>query len=273
VGERNRPLTFKRLARRIERWVLRNATVVVVVSRPFCEYLKVHQLDERRVVVVPNAVDPADWPENPLKARDRQGEDGAALRVGSVAAFVDWHRLDLLIEAFASLEPKENMRLVLVGDGPALPAAKAHAERLGCIDRVEFTGRVPHGRVRELLAGFNIAVTANSNDYASPVKIFEYMAAGCAIVAPAYPAIADVLADGETALLFPPLDEEAMREQLRRLVCQPQLRARLGRQARERVLRHHTWSQNAQRVLGQLALVRLGRGANAARHTDLGGAS
>jgi glycosyltransferase involved in cell wall biosynthesis len=88
------------------------------------------------------------------------------------------------------------------------------------------------------------------------------LAAGKAILAPAYPPIAEVLADGETALLFPPLDEKAMREQLRRLVCEPKLRARLGRQARDCVLQHHTWSQNAQRVLGQLALVRLGRGAD-----------
>jgi glycosyltransferase involved in cell wall biosynthesis len=68
---------------------------------------------------------------------------GRGTRVGSVAAFVDWHRLDLLIEAFASLKPKENVRLVLVGDGPALPAAKAHAERLGCLDRL---GRGADGR-------------------------------------------------------------------------------------------------------------------------------
>jgi glycosyltransferase involved in cell wall biosynthesis len=75
---------------------------------------------------------------------------------------------------------------------------------------------------------------------------------------------------GETALLFPPLDEEAMREQLRRLVCEPKLRARLGRQAGDCVPRHHTWSQNAQRVLGQLALIRLGRGADGARHRGKG---
>lgn len=253
VVERNRPLAMKWPARRMERWVLRNATLVVTVSQPFRQHLMVHGLDGDRVVVTPNAVNPEDWPDEPLANTEAAAKaKPGPVTIGMVAAFVDWHKLDLLVECFAVVSQEADVRLVLVGDGPARATAEELATKLGCRDRVEFTGRIPHYQVGKLLRGFDIAVTANSNDYASPVKIFEYMAAGKAIVAPAYSAISEVLVDGETALLFKPLDRESFTQALRLTICSGELRESLGQNARARVLVAHTWQRNVERILAQL---------------------
>jgi glycosyltransferase involved in cell wall biosynthesis len=89
--------------------------------------------------------------------------------------------------------------------------------------------------------------------YASPLKVFEYMAAGRAIVAPDQPNIREVLRDGETALLFDPGKPGALWEAIGRLAGDPALRARLGAAARAEVLsRDLTWAGNARRVVALL---------------------
>jgi len=85
--------------------------------------------------------------------------------------------------------------------------------------------------------------------YASPLKVFEYMAAGCPIVAPDQPNLREVLEDDRTALLFDPTRPSAMWGKIGRLVADPELRARLGAAARAEVLvRDLTWAGNARRV-------------------------
>ncbi|HET9147544.1 MAG TPA: glycosyltransferase, partial [Acetobacteraceae bacterium] len=100
-----------------------------------------------------------------------------------------------------------------------------------------------------LLAGFDIALQPRSVDYASPLKLFEYMAAGCAIVAPDQPNIREILTHGRTALLFDPDEPGALWQAVARLADDAELRERLGRAARAEIeARDLTWDGNARRV-------------------------
>ena len=100
------------------------------------------------------------------------------------------------------------------------------------------------------MAGFDIALQPASVPYASPLKLFEYMAAGKAIIAPDQPNIREVLEHRRTALLFDPVSPEAMWQGIETLVRDAALRARLGVAAREEVLRRDfTWAGNARRVV------------------------
>lgn len=253
VVERNRPLAMKWLARRMERWVLRNATLVVTVSQPFKQYLMAHGLDGDRVVVTPNAVNPEHWPDEPLADTDAPAKaEPGPVTIGVVAAFVEWHRPDFLIRCAAEVMKQVPVRLLMVGDGPARPRAEALARELGCDDRVTFTGFVAHKEVPALLGEMDVAVMPHSNDCGSPMKIFEYMAAGKAVVAPAVKPIEEVVADGRTGLLFEPLDRTSLTNALLRLVKDRDLRHRLGRSARRHVLSNHTWAKNVERVLTSL---------------------
>jgi len=88
--------------------------------------------------------------------------------------------------------------------------------------------------------------------HASPLKLFEYMASGQAVVVSDLPAWADVVRDGENALLFPAGDVTALAQVLARLRADPALRARLGATARAEALTLHTWAARATRILAHI---------------------
>jgi glycosyltransferase involved in cell wall biosynthesis len=85
--------------------------------------------------------------------------------------------------------------------------------------------------------------------YFSPLKVFEYLAAGVAVVASRIGQLAEVIEDGVNGLLCPPGDATALADCVCRLATAPELRARLGRAGRDSVLRHHTWDTVVQRIL------------------------
>ncbi len=87
--------------------------------------------------------------------------------------------------------------------------------------------------------------------YTSPMKLFEYMASGRAIVASDLPTNAEVLTDGESALLIPPSDAEALAAAIRRLRDDPALRALLAGKAQALVMESYTWDARARMILSQ----------------------
>ena len=100
------------------------------------------------------------------------------------------------------------------------------------------------------LAAFDIALQPRVVPYASPLKVFEYMALERAIVAPDVPNIREILTDGDTALLFDPERPGAFQHCIETLTRDPELRRSLGRQARRRLIeRDLTWEGNAARVV------------------------
>jgi glycosyltransferase involved in cell wall biosynthesis len=114
---------------------------------------------------------------------------------------------------------------------------------------VTLAGLVGHERLPDYLAAFDIALQPSAVDYASPLKLFEYMATGKAIVAPNQANIREVVADGRTALLFDPANHGSFREAVLALARNDELRQDLGRAARQSVLdRGFTWTENARRV-------------------------
>jgi glycosyltransferase involved in cell wall biosynthesis len=166
--------------------------------------------------------------------------------LGFVGFMRDWHGLDRVI---AALPTQPDLVLVVVGDGPVRAALATQAAALGVAERVRFVGLVPHEEVPAWVGRFDIALQPRVTPYASPLKIFDYMAACCAIVAPDQPNIREVLTDGETALLFDPDRPESLTAALRRLTADAALRSRLGRAARaELERRDYTWRHNAARI-------------------------
>jgi glycosyltransferase involved in cell wall biosynthesis len=257
---RTRGLGMPRLAGRVERWIFRSADLVCVVTDVLRGMLAEMGVARERLLVTPNGVDLERYlhPE-PRAARAELGlpADPGGPVLGFVGYVRDWHRLDLVIEALRA-PPLSGARLVLVGQGPAIGALVEQARRAGVEARLHLAGACPHDRVPALLPAFDVALVPAINPYASPLKLFEYMAAGLAVVAPDQPNLREVLADGDNALLFPPGDGPALAAALGRLAAAPDLRARLGRAARASVeQRDLTWRANARRVVA--AVDSLGR--------------
>ncbi len=169
--------------------------------------------------------------------------------LGFVGFVRDWHGLDTVLTGMAA-DPALRLELTIVGDGPAVPALRAQAEAVRSATRGRCAGLVAHEAIPAAVAGFDIALQPRVVAYASPLKLFEYMAAGKPIVAPDQPNIREVLVDGETALLFDADDPATMWLAVRRLLEDLDLRARLGAAAREEIMRRdRTWRGNAARTL------------------------
>jgi glycosyltransferase involved in cell wall biosynthesis len=229
---------------RTELDVWRAADRVLTVTSVLADIVAAAGVARAQITVIPNGVDPARFPPRPPRAT------GQPVSLGFVGFMRPWHGLDLVIEGLAARTGGQAVTLTLVGDGPARPQLERLAARLGLADRVTFTGAVPPERVGSLLAGFDIALQPQATLYASPLKIFDYMAAGCAIVAPDQPNIREVLKHGQTAVLFDPEAPQLMWNAVQWLIEEPALRNRLGAAARAWIeSENRTWAGNAARVV------------------------
>jgi glycosyltransferase involved in cell wall biosynthesis len=163
-----------------------------------------------------------------------------------------WKGVDVLLEAIARVP---NVSGLVIGGHEKetdLARLRALATRLGIEDRVTFTGHLLPSAVSARIAQADVLALPNrasaiSTHSTSPLKLFEYMAAGKAIVASNLPAIREVLADEVNALLVAPGDAEAMAAGIRRLASDPALRSRLGGRARG-AAEEYSWDRRAERL-------------------------
>ena len=257
---RFRPLVLRRLAKRTERWISRQAVLVVTVSKTFGHMLVQAGWTGNRIVTCPNAVDPEQFDLRQIKpaerpARIRQG----AFVIGYVGSFLLYHRLDMLVEVARRLASDyAQVGWLLVGDGVERPRVDTLLAKLGLREKFWMPGQVPHCCVPSYIMAMDAAVMPNSETFNSPMKLFEYMAMGKAVIAPRVSAVEEVVRHEETGLLFEPGKIDSLCEALERVISDAELRQSVGRNAREYVMRHHTWMKNAQRMLTALDN-RLGR--------------
>lgn len=265
---KTRGLSFPARAKRVEERIFRSADRVCTVTRVLGDMLVAMGVDPGRVFVTQNGVHLAHYAYGDrAAARLRaQGELGlsAGLRerllFGFVGYYRPWHRLDLVLDALATRE-LAHAGLVLVGEGPAHAELVERTRRLGLADRVHYAGPRPHAAVAALLPAFDAALVPAINPYASPLKLFEYMAAGLPSLAPDQPNLREVLADGAEALLVRPDDAGSLHAAMARLASDAALRARLGAAARSAVeTRDYTWDGNARRVLAAVRPLLAARG-------------
>jgi len=237
-------LALPGLARWSERSVWRYATRVLPVTEVLAGHVAAAGIPRGRIAVIPNGVDLEEFP------KPGPALSGDPLVLGFVGFVRDWHGLDYVVRGIAAWQGPPVLSLLVVGEGPARAGLESLAHELGVTDRVRFTGLAQRDEVPAYVAGFDIALQPAAVPYASPLKVFEYMAAGCPIVAPDQPNLREVLEDGRTALLFDPTRPSAMWEKISRLAADPELRVRLGAAARAEVLvRDLTWAGNARRVI------------------------
>lgn len=246
----NDGLVLPALARWSQHYCWQNADLVLPVTQVLADMVAAAGVPRDRITVVPNGIDPEDYAALPSReeAKRRLGVAGRTV-LGFTGYVRAWHGLDGVLDLLARPEARDWV-LVVVGDGPARADLERRAAALGVAERVRFTGVVGHAELPLLVAAFDVALQPAATAYASPLKLFEYMAARCAIVAPAQPNLLEVLTDNENALLFAPGDLEDMAVRIESLASDVVLRERLGAAA-SRTLdeRGLLWISNARRVI------------------------
>lgn len=237
------------LGRWSERSTWRSADLVLPVSGVLAEYVEAAGVPRSRIVVMPNGIDQDHFlrPADGAATRARYSL-GGRLVLGFVGFIREWHGLHKVVEGLGdpSLPP---VHLLVVGDGPGRAALQRQAEQLGVEKHLTITGVVDRDHIAAMIAAFDIALQPSATRYASPLKLFEYMAAGRAILAPRQPNIEEVLTHECSALLFDPGNGADFRAALVRLCRDPDLRRTIGEGARAAIVsKRLTWIDNARRL-------------------------
>ncbi|WP_103504830.1 MULTISPECIES: glycosyltransferase family 4 protein [unclassified Streptomyces] len=229
---------------------------VVVITHALARDLQSahHRSGTLPILIAPDCADVPAASHERASAPELPGRPGAP-RIGYVGHLYQGRGVDLILE-LASLLPSFEFHLV-----GGTPEDRARWEEPCRLPNVHFHGHRPPGAVHAYFPAFDVVLapdqekvytagrSAETGRWASPLKVFEYMAHGRALVASDLPVLREVLRDGVNCLLRPPTDTGAWVDAITALVADEPLRRELGERARREVLDRYTWRHRADHVL------------------------
>ena len=253
---------------------LGGADVISCVSEPVAAWVRnilAEQIGDPRVMVIPNGVN-----SERFHPREEEPAPDRPFTVGFVGTLKPWHGTDVLLRAFAAALHSEHTswRLEFAGTGPEQLRLERMADELGVAEQVCFHGAVAPEEIPEILTRFDVAVAPypapqTEGHYFSPLKVYEYLAAGVAVVASAVGELPELLSGqssnaldsrgekisaGQRGMLVPAGDEAALANALDQLASRPQLRTRLAFAGRAAVVERHTWTRRCGDLLRAVGL-------------------
>ena len=243
-------LTLKSFAQAQEASVWCAADAVFPVTHVLAKKLEQAGVLSDHIYVTPNGVNP-DVFNDQVDGHGVRKEYGlgSAVTLGFTGFVRPWHGLDKVLSVLATSEVLRDVHFLIVGDGPVRKDLEAMAKALKIQSRVHFTGLVARDQIAGYIAAFDIALQPDVTEYASPLKMFEYLALGKTIIAPNTPNICEILRDQVNACLFRQGDEQDFLRVLEQLVANAEQRSIIGHQAAETIFeKKYLWKENARRI-------------------------
>ncbi len=250
--KRARRLTMKRLAKWIEKKTFERASAIFTVSSYLEDMIRDIVSRNVKVYLAPNAVEPSLFSVKTKREEIRRKYNLSGNVVLGFAGWFDWwDRLDLLIQVQKDIEDigYHNVKTMLIGDGPIVNDLEKQIQMLKVQDKVILTRAIERKKVIDYLDALDIGIIAHTNEFGSPVVLFEMMALGKPIIAPSVKPINDVIIHGENGLIFPVLNKKALIDSVLLVLANPKRGKTIGENARKSVFEKHTWINNAKTII------------------------
>jgi glycosyltransferase involved in cell wall biosynthesis len=247
VEERSRysGLSLVKLAKKIENYTWRGATHCLPVTDVLAEHLRIVGVKQSKITVIHNGVNQAFIDEMLAKPINN---DKKEIVIGFTGFIHPWHGMDKALEAIAEHRYLQ-LKLICIGDGDVLPNLKQQTIELGIEGKVEFKGLIKRDMVLDYVKQFDIALQPDVTDYASPLKIFEYMAVGSLIIAPDSPNIREILTD-ETAIFFEKNNQQSFKQALIKAIDGYTTMLEMRQRVKVSVkTKHFIWQENVLKVI------------------------
>ncbi len=235
----------------IETAVINHAVAGVCVSNVAAQYFRSNGVLENKLHVISNGAD-VDIYRQAEKTSDVRNTLGLGDRIciGFIGTFHQWHGVDNLSYLIHETVKKyPNVVFLMVGGGgPAQKSLEKYVDENQLADHLIFTGYVPFKQVADYLVAMDIVLAPYpklSMFHYSPMKLFEYMAAGKAVIASRVGQIAEIINDGENGILCEPDNTSQMVQKLSELLNSPSRRIEIGEKARRTIEAEHTWEIKA----------------------------
>lgn len=242
-------LYLSKLAQLIETWVINNSYKTITVTNVLKEILVKNGALQDKIITMHNGINCSHYENVEFK----QSGDSQVI-VGFIGWFRAWHGLKELIVQLKNTPIQNRISLLLVGDGPARKEIERTIFDCNAQSWVSITGAVGRDKVLRYLQQIDIALQPASTDYASPMKLIEYMAASKAIIAPDQPNIRELLDHNKNALLFEPGNWKQLTDIIHFLCDDIELRDSIGREAKLTVKEKDlTWDANVSRILDEVS--------------------
>ena len=223
--------------RQLIRFALKDPSAIVSTSRYMAEHVKAMVPDHPPIHVVPFGSDTSAF-------RPRQqatSPESKQLRVGFLKTFSAKYAPELLVEAASRIQ-RDDIAFVMAGDGPQLDATRMLARDKGLSTRFEFPGRLSHDNAPAYLRTLDIFVNCSRVE-SFGVVICEASATGLPVIVTDIGGVRETVREGETGLLIPPDDPQALADAIRKLADDADLRRQMGQAGRAFVQEHYEWSR------------------------------
>jgi glycosyltransferase involved in cell wall biosynthesis len=249
---RVRTLYFTRFAAFVERKTFQHCKGLVFVSQRLKEIiLGAYPEVKTKNIITPNASDKNIFFYDEIKKL--RAKTALSLEQQNVCGFIGcfalWHGVHHFMEKIAPrLKLHPTLTLLLIGDGETLPEIKKIVEKHNISKQVVMTGNVPHGEIINYVRAMDFSVLPSTNEYGSPMKMFELMGAGVPLVAANYPPVVEILENNKDGWVFPQGDFDACIDLLIDIHTNPEKIKNAAVLAEQKIHKHHQWRHNASKL-------------------------
>jgi len=233
-----------------------NADVVITITQALKDEMVKRGVPADKIEILPNGVVSDRF--QPLIKNKKLAEElkiGHKTVIGFVGSFVQYEGLEYIVDAVEILvnKGKKDLVALMVGDGAVWQEIVDRVKEKELDEYFIFTGRIPHEEVEEYYSLVDIAPLPRKGlpvcEMVSPLKPFEAMAMEKAVLSSDVAALAEIVQDGYNGMLFEKDNVQDLADKIELLADDTKLREKLGKQAREWVVKERDWGVLSQRLV------------------------